>query len=68
MADQTPAGASAPAGPAVAWLERGYNRPGAFRQPHSAYYAPVGLFQIHDDHPDDCRCEADIVVGKRSPR
>lgn len=43
---------------AVEWLERGYDKPRAFREPaFKEIHAPSGPFQIKPDHPSDCLCE-----------
>jgi hypothetical protein len=40
---------------AVAWLERGYDEPGAFRC-WDDVWTPRGLFQIKPDHAAGCPC------------
>lgn len=47
-----------PAAPAVAWLERGYGRPDAFKYPvFEGLHTPYGLFQVKPNHIGDCFCE-----------
>lgn len=43
---------------AVAWLERGYDEPGAFeRPPFAGVHTPTGLYSTKPNHPSDCLCE-----------
>jgi hypothetical protein len=42
----------------IAWLERDYDQPGAFKYPiGEGLHTPFGLFQVKPSHPTDCRCE-----------
>jgi hypothetical protein len=62
---------------AIAWLERDYSQPGAFREPvFREIHTPTGLFQTRPDHRNDCYCEtgdgeiwtqADAVMKWRAP-
>lgn len=42
----------------IAWLERGYDEPDAFREPNTREtHTPLGLFRTKPDHRGDCYCE-----------